>query len=53
MNFLFSSFSQLTQLGKIQFMFSVLGLSHAWVVRRGELYGVLTKKDLMAKMLLT
>lgn len=37
--------------GKIQFKFSVLGLSHAWVVRRGELFGVLTKKDLMAKIL--
>jgi hypothetical protein len=34
-------------LGKVHFMFAVLGLSHAWVVRRGKLHGVLTKKALL------
>jgi len=34
-------------LSKVHFMFAVLGLSHAWVVRYGRLVGVVTKKDLM------
>lgn len=38
-------------LGKVHFMFAVLGLSHAWVVRRGKLLGVLTKKALLSENL--
>jgi len=34
-------------LSKVHFMFAVLGLSHAWVVKHGRLVGVITKKDLM------
>jgi hypothetical protein len=34
-------------LSKVHFMFSVMGLSHVWVVREGRLEGLVTKEDLM------
>jgi hypothetical protein len=37
----------MTPLTKAHFLFSMLGLSHAWVVSEGRLVGVLTKKDLI------
>jgi chloride channel 2 len=40
--------SHLTPLTKVYFLFSMLGLSHAWVTQRGILIGVITKKDLIS-----
>jgi chloride channel 2 len=37
----------MTPLTKAHFLFSMLGLSHAWVMSEGKLLGVLTKKDLI------
>jgi hypothetical protein len=37
----------MTPLTKAHFLFSMLGLSHAWIVSEGRLVGVLTKKDLI------
>lgn len=32
---------------KVHFMFTVLGLSHIFIVRRGKLLGIITRKDLI------
>jgi chloride channel 2 len=42
----FSTFAE-TPLSKLHFMFAMLGLSHALVLERGRLVGVITKKDMM------
>jgi chloride channel 2 len=39
--------SNLTPLTKVYFLFSMLGLSHAWVTKGGKIVGVITKKDLI------
>jgi len=39
--------SSLTRYYKLHFIFSMLGLSHAWIVTEGKLIGVVTKKDMI------
>ena len=34
---------------QIHFMFSMLGLNHAFIIRNGNLVGVITKKDFLEK----
>jgi len=36
-----------TKLGKVHFLIQMVGLSHAWVLSRRKLVGVVTKKDLI------
>jgi H+/Cl- antiporter ClcA len=41
------SVSSTTKLGKLHFLISTVGLSHAWVLSRRKLVGVVTKRDLI------
>lgn len=36
-----------TPIAKVHFLFSMLGISHAFVLEKGKLVGVLVKKDLI------
>lgn len=40
-----------TPAGKLHFIFSMLGISHAYVIENGKLVGVVVKKDLIAAKL--
>jgi len=42
--------SDQTGLSKIHFLFTVLGLSHLFITRRGKLLGVITRKILIKSM---